>query len=594
MEEILIYLLKSAAVLNLFWLVYVCLLKKDVTFAANRKFLLTGILAAGILPAVTFTRRIWIEPVSNYSPVNFSETPATEATSLFNVWEIAGWIYLVVAFFLMVRLGLQVFSVVKLISALPVRKKQDLYFIETTKNFTPFSFFTYIIYNPRAHSKKELKLILCHEKVHARQRHSIDVLLANLSTTLLWFNPLSWFYKNGIEQNLEFIADQETVAASGEKKAYQHTLVKILAGKLPPPLTNQFYQSLIKKRIIMLNNNHKKQSQPWKMMLLFPLILAFMFSFNVKTEARILSSEEQISTHVTKEEGQQILEAFFSENTSKNDLENSQNAFAEKDVRLEWDQVEFSGDKLKRIHFTYTLETGDSRQFKSEIDENGNLVPFKLRIVFHQDKVATIDILAASNKEPGKNKLGIKEVEKKKTGALPENVIYKIDGKEVEKEALDDLDPEMIAEIRVLKDKKAIEEVGKKGRNGLVLVTTKRKQEAVIQDKRQDEVERTKLKIKKLEKKGVLPIPADSLIAFEPTKIEAEKSNPQSILPRFKTDKSLQPLVFVEGEAKDMNYLKTAIEPEDIKSLNVIKGPAAVEKYGENGAGGAIEVLLKK
>lgn len=226
--------MKSAALLSLFWPVYVILLKKETTFSANRKFLFGGILTAGILPAVTFTRRIWKEPASNYSPVNFTKIPATEATSLFYLWEIAGWIYFLVSFFLLVRLCLQLFSVVKLISAHTVEKKEDLYFIKTSAEFTPFSFFSYIFYNPNSHSKEELKLILCHEKVHVRQRNSVDILFANLTTALLWFNPLSWLYKKSIEQNLEFIADKEAVAASGEKTAYQKALVKITAGGFPP------------------------------------------------------------------------------------------------------------------------------------------------------------------------------------------------------------------------------------------------------------------------------------------------------------------------------------------------------------------------
>ncbi|MGM0932872.1 MAG: hypothetical protein ACQEWD_05455 [Bacteroidota bacterium] len=53
-------------------------------------------------------------------------------------------------------------------------------------------------------------------------------------------------------------------------------------------------------------------------------------------------------------------------------------------------------------------------------------------------------------------------------------------------------------------------------------------------------------------------------------------------------------MVIVEGEEKDMEYLKRSIQPTDIKSMNVIKGSAAIEKYGEKAAGGAIEVKLKE
>ncbi|MDR9456799.1 MAG: M56 family metallopeptidase [Salegentibacter sp.] len=594
MEEFLIYLLKSTALLSLFYLVYVLLLKKDTDFVANRKFLFGGIVAAAILPAITFTRKIWVEPVSNYTATGITETSVNEASPIFNIWEFAGWIYMIVTLILLLRLGFQLISVIKLISAHPIQRNQSYYLIETTKDFPPFSFFWFIIYNPDAHSKKELDLILCHEKVHARQKHSIDVLFANLTTALLWFNPLSWFYKKSIEQNLEFIADKETVAASGEKTAYQRTLVKITARNFPPPLTNQFYQSLIKKRILMLNKNQKYNQQPWKMMLLFPFILAFMLSFNVKTEARILKSGDNKYSSIS-EEDQQILEAHFSEKTTEKDLEKYKKAFAEKNVKLDWDQVLFSENKLKKIHITYTLETGDSRSFKSETDENNHLIPFKIGAKFHEN--AKVAFIAIGNKKPGQKteeQLVKKVVKPDSEQNLPQNLVYMIDGKEVEKEVLDKLDPELIAEINVLKDKKAIEEVGKKGKNGVIMVKTKKRQETNVENKSQGAIERTKVKIRELDKKDVLPISADSLIAFQPTKIETTKTGIRNPQPNFQSDKTAQPMVIVEGEEKDMEYLKRSIQPTDIKSMNVIRGSAAIEKYGKKAAGGAIEVKLKE
>lgn len=53
---------------------------------------------------------------------------------------------------------------------------------------------------------------------------------------------------------------------------------------------------------------------------------------------------------------------------------------------------------------------------------------------------------------------------------------------------------------------------------------------------------------------------------------------------------SQRPLVIIEGvEVSNLN----AVNPSDIKSINVLKGEAAVKKYGEKARDGAIEIMMK-
>ena len=61
METFLIYLLKSAGLLSLFFLFYSLLLKKDTSFITNRKFLLAGLTTSAILPAIYFTKTVIIQ-----------------------------------------------------------------------------------------------------------------------------------------------------------------------------------------------------------------------------------------------------------------------------------------------------------------------------------------------------------------------------------------------------------------------------------------------------------------------------------------------------------------------------------------------------
>ena len=59
--DILIYILKSAVVLALFYTVYYLILRKDTFFTTNRHFLLFGVIVSLLVPFIEFTRYSVIE-----------------------------------------------------------------------------------------------------------------------------------------------------------------------------------------------------------------------------------------------------------------------------------------------------------------------------------------------------------------------------------------------------------------------------------------------------------------------------------------------------------------------------------------------------
>ncbi|GAA4315836.1 hypothetical protein GCM10023115_26290 [Pontixanthobacter gangjinensis] len=301
MEAFLIYILKASILLGVFYLSYILLLKRETSFELNRKFLIGGVFTSFLLPLIYFTRKIYIEASpfeSSYIPVS-SDIPTGPVEESIDWWQITGMLYLLITGFFFLRFCLQLSGVIKLIIANRFEKKEGLKYLRISENQLPFSFFNYIVFNPDKHSEKDLALILEHEKVHACQWHSMDILLLNLVSCALWFNPFAWWYKRSVEQNLEFIADRETVSRTEEIKEYQHALVKVSIADLRPALTNHFYQSFIKKRILMLNKRSSNQSPAWKLSLLMPVLLAFMLLFNVKTEAQVVEKEETRSLQKT-------------------------------------------------------------------------------------------------------------------------------------------------------------------------------------------------------------------------------------------------------------------------------------------------------
>ena len=301
---VLAYLLKSIAILSMFYLVYFIFLRKETFFSSSRYFFLSGIVFSILLPLVEFTMPVYLE---QSSLLDFNEAmllPNIEQTSSFETYDwfnLATIIYLTGLIIFILRFFLQIYSLHKLIGKYPLRIHNNFRFVEISEITSPFSFFKYIFYNPELHNKKELTMIFHHEKVHTSQWHTLDILAANFASIIQWINPIAWLYKKAIEENLEFIADHKTIEQVSSKKQYQLMLVKNSFPFGAPALTTSFFQSAIKKRILMLNKEIPKTNKTWKFGLILPLLCLFLWSFNVKEEINYIQSEgiKQTYDHFT-------------------------------------------------------------------------------------------------------------------------------------------------------------------------------------------------------------------------------------------------------------------------------------------------------
>ncbi len=286
--ELITYLLKSAAILTLFYVIYVVLLRKETHFKAHRIFLISGVLGSFLLPLLYFTQTIYIDvPVINEItsvPENMTAFSATsiEPEAVIDWWNVAILSYLIGCSFVLFRFVRQLISLIVLLHNNPGKRYNGFRYVRLSKNIAPFSFFNYIVYNPDLHDDHELKMILNHEQAHAFQWHSADIILANLLIVTQWANPLAWLYKKSVEENLEFLADNATVIKITSKKDYQLALVKASSAHTIPALTTNFYKSFIKKRIIMLNKRTSKKHHVVKVAAVLPLLAVFLWSFNVR------------------------------------------------------------------------------------------------------------------------------------------------------------------------------------------------------------------------------------------------------------------------------------------------------------------------
>lgn len=81
--------------------------------------------------------------------------------------------------------------------------------VEVSGDKAPCSFGNTIFINPEKYEWETYNQILQHEKVHIRQRHTVDIIIAELMLIFQWFNPFAWIYRREMESNLEFLTDDE-------------------------------------------------------------------------------------------------------------------------------------------------------------------------------------------------------------------------------------------------------------------------------------------------------------------------------------------------------------------------------------------------
>ncbi|MDB5136795.1 MAG: family metallopeptidase, partial [Mucilaginibacter sp.] len=170
--------------------------------------------------------------------------------------------------------------------------------IEVKGDKAPCSFGNNIFINPEKYDWDTYSQILMHEKVHIQQGHSFDILLAELVLVFQWFNPFAWLYRGELENNLEFLTDEAVLGHNSvEKSSYQMSLLKVSAPHLALSVTTNYNQSLLKKRIVMMNAKKSNIHTMWKYFILVPLMGGLACALNQTVAFSQTVKSAQAKTH---------------------------------------------------------------------------------------------------------------------------------------------------------------------------------------------------------------------------------------------------------------------------------------------------------
>lgn len=246
----------------MFYAFYKLMCTRDTFFTSRRSILIVSLILPFIIPLVDI--REWLESHDSmimltdfyYSavlPEIVVDTSGTETgSSPLAVSKWLSYIYISGVIFLSIRFLIQAVSIINLIRKSSWETINGIRVKRLENQSDPFSFFNWIFINKESFKEDEINEVLIHEQTHARQRHSIDVLIAETVNIICWINPFAWLLKREVRQNLEYLADRKVMESGVEAKSYQYHLLG-LAYKPQQGLSNNFNISHLKQRIVMMN-----------------------------------------------------------------------------------------------------------------------------------------------------------------------------------------------------------------------------------------------------------------------------------------------------------------------------------------------------
>jgi len=270
METILIYLIKSAVSIAILTIAYRVLFSALASFKLNRLILLTIVMFGftGIaivntaLPAIfRFNTIVPKELPDGLLISNLSEITISAASTLnrFAFVNLLFTGYIIVTIFMGFRFTFNLFKLWNLHYRSEKIEANGYKIVLTEKNIQTFSFFNNLFINKALyHSEQGLRQIIKHELAHINQKHSIDIVLAELLIIFQWFNPFVYLLKKSISETHEYLADRRTLATEPDISGYKLLVLTHSTSQRVNSITNNFSYLLIKKRISMMEKTVSK------------------------------------------------------------------------------------------------------------------------------------------------------------------------------------------------------------------------------------------------------------------------------------------------------------------------------------------------
>ena len=409
MVEFLIYDLKVAALIAVFYFCYRLLMERETMHRLNRIVLLSSIVLSLVLPlcVITLHKTIEVEqvPVVDTAELVVADLEATSVEDSTNLLQP----YIIFAVFIIGFVCRLIYIANSYRHLRRMIKDSEQHSLEDGVTLAvvdlpvaPFSWMHTIVLS-RIDYEERNPSILVHERGHILQRHSWDIVFVEALTALQWFNPVVWLLRRDLRTVHEYEADAAVLSSGSDVSQYIQLLMRKAMGTKACIIANGINNSTIKKRIIMMLNK-KNNRHAWLRVLYVVPVVAVSLAVSARTVVDFQYAQPA------------------------NDKATS-NAIAAEDLVV------------------------DQKVYDEKANEN-----------LKKEKSTTIDATSDSMKTTHP----MLEIRKNADNGKRPLVI--INGTETPYDELVSISPNIIKSVTVLKDKASLDLYGSKGKDGVILV----------------------------------------------------------------------------------------------------------------------------
>jgi TonB-dependent SusC/RagA subfamily outer membrane receptor len=298
------YLLKVIICSGILYAYYWLLLRNKVFHKYNRFYLMLSVVLSLTMPLIKITfwqphaqqaAAVRVLQVVSYGDeymdnITVSATPANSI----DITQLYPFVYLLVSFILLIIFVHTLLVIFRLLKKYPAQSIDRISFINTDAKSTPFSFLNYIFWNHNIDMETTTgNQIFKHELAHVQEGHTYDKLFINIILIFFWCNPFYWLYRKELNMIHEFIADKKAVEDS-DTEAFAAMILQATYPQHRFQLTNNFFYSPIKRRLLMLTkNSNPKVNYLGRIMVLPLLVLVFAaFTFKAKSSKHLYSGNK--------------------------------------------------------------------------------------------------------------------------------------------------------------------------------------------------------------------------------------------------------------------------------------------------------------
>ena len=280
------YILKTAFIMGIFLIFYKLFLEKEKMHHFNRAYLLSTLVLACIVPLLPTGFSIDQDSAASIATLTHFdvEQAVTESMemeeSILGLGGVVGLVYTLVFLCLGFRFVYNILHFSNVKRQNEVSEMNGVSIVLMNSGVSPFTFMNAVFVNKSAYEEASIDpQLIEHELVHAREKHSWDILFIESLITIFWFNPILRWYKTAIQLNHEFLADDSVLKKYKEVRSYQHLLLDTIESDSMISLASNINFQLTKKRLKMMT---KQSSAKRKGILVFstiPLLFAILLGF---------------------------------------------------------------------------------------------------------------------------------------------------------------------------------------------------------------------------------------------------------------------------------------------------------------------------